>query len=106
MNARPPEERIDLALRRSRSVDEEAAAERGEMMAARDALGNGAVGFGDHHLTVLVRETTPPRLDDAMASVRPHWRIPARLRCAKTPILNPRSGRSFRATRNLSCAAR
>ena len=25
------------------------------MMAARDALGNGAVGFGDHHLTVLVR---------------------------------------------------
>ena len=32
-------ERIDLALRRSRSVDEEAAAERNEMMAARDALG-------------------------------------------------------------------
>ena len=61
-------ERIDLALRRSRSVDEEAAAERNEMMAARDALGNGAVGFGDHHLTVLVRETTLPRLDDAMAS--------------------------------------
>ena len=61
-------ERIDLALRRSRSVDEEAAAERGEMMAARDALGNGAVGFGDHHLTVLVREKTLPRLDDAMAS--------------------------------------
>ncbi len=49
-------ERMDLALRRSRSVDEEAAAERDEMMAARDALGNGAVGFGDHHLTVLVRE--------------------------------------------------
>lgn len=61
-------ERIDLALRRSRSVDEEAAAERAEMLAARDALGNGAVGFGDHHLTVLVRETTLPRLDDAMAA--------------------------------------
>ncbi|OBV10475.1 VirB4 family type IV secretion/conjugal transfer ATPase [Erythrobacter dokdonensis] len=61
-------ERIDLALRRSRSVDEEAAAERGEMLAARDALGNGAVGFGDHHLTVLVRESTLPRLDDAMAA--------------------------------------
>jgi type IV secretion system protein VirB4 len=61
-------ERIDLALRRSRSVDEEAAAERADMLAARDALGNGAVGFGDHHLTVLVRETTLPRLDDAMAS--------------------------------------
>ncbi|WDA41522.1 VirB4 family type IV secretion/conjugal transfer ATPase [Erythrobacter sp. BLCC-B19] len=61
-------ERIDLALRRSRSVDEEAAAERADMLAARDALGNGAVGFGDHHLTVLVRESTLPRLDDAMAA--------------------------------------
>ena len=61
-------ERIDLALRRSRSVDEEAAAERADMLAARDLLGNGAVGFGDHHLTVLVRETNLPRLDDAMAA--------------------------------------
>lgn len=61
-------ERIDLALRRSRSVDEDAAAERAEMLAARDALGNGAVGFGDHHLTVLVRAGTLPALDDAMAA--------------------------------------
>lgn len=61
-------ERIDLALRRSRSVDEEAAAERAEMLAARDALGNGAVGFGDHHLTVLVRERTLDRLDEAVAA--------------------------------------
>ena len=61
-------ERIDLALRRSRSVDEEAASERGDMMAARDALGNGSVGFGDHHLTVLVRERTLPLLDDATAA--------------------------------------
>lgn len=61
-------ERIDLALRRLRSVDEEAAAERADMLAARDALGNGAVGFGDHHLTVLVRERTLPRLDDATAA--------------------------------------
>jgi len=61
-------ERIDLALRRSRSVDEEAAAERADMMNARDALGNGAVGFGDHHLTVLVRERSLDRLDDATAA--------------------------------------
>ncbi|MBE5075063.1 VirB4 family type IV secretion/conjugal transfer ATPase [Erythrobacteraceae bacterium E2-1 Yellow Sea] len=61
-------ERIDLALRRLRSIDEEAAAERADMLAARDALGNGAVGFGDHHLTVLVRERTLPRLDDATAA--------------------------------------
>jgi len=61
-------ERIDLALRRSRSVDEEAAAERADMMAARDELGNGVVGFGDHHLTVLVRESALDRLDDATAA--------------------------------------
>ena len=61
-------ERMDLAIRRLRSVDEEAQAERADMMAARDALGNGAVGFGDHHLSVLVRERTLPRLDDATAA--------------------------------------
>ncbi len=61
-------ERIDLALRRSRAVDEEAAAERADMMNARDALGNGAVGFGEHHLTVLVRERSLDRLDDATAA--------------------------------------
>lgn len=61
-------ERIDLALRRLRSVDEEAAAERADMLTARDSLGNGAVGFGDHHLTIQVRESSLMRLDDAMAS--------------------------------------
>ena len=48
-------ERIDLAIRRLRSADEDAMAERREMQAARDALGVGSVGFGDHHLSILVR---------------------------------------------------
>ena len=61
-------ERMDLAIRRLRSADEEAAAERADMLSARDALGNGAVGFGDHHLTVLVRERDLARLDDATAA--------------------------------------
>ena len=61
-------ERMDLALRRLKSADEEAAAERADMLAARDALGNGAVGFGDHHLTVMVKERDLGRLDDAMAA--------------------------------------
>ena len=62
-------EKIDLAIRRLRSVDEDAQAERMEMMTARDELGAGSVGFGDHHLTVLVRERNFDRLDDASASV-------------------------------------
>jgi len=61
-------ERIDLAVRRLRSADEEAMAERADMFAARDALGNGSVSFGDHHLTVLVRERSLDRLDDATAA--------------------------------------
>ncbi len=62
-------ERMDLALRRLRSADEDAMAERGEMLAARDALGTGSTGFGDHHLTVLVRERDLARLDEASAAL-------------------------------------
>ena len=61
-------ERIDLALRRLRSADEEAVAERREMAAARDSLGTGAVGFGDHHLSVLVRAPSLDALDEVTAS--------------------------------------
>jgi len=61
-------ERIDLAIRRLRSADEDAMAERREMASARDALGTGAVGFGDHHLSVLVRAQTLDTLDDATAA--------------------------------------
>ncbi|RST31502.1 VirB4 family type IV secretion/conjugal transfer ATPase [Sphingomonas ginkgonis] len=60
-------ERIDLAIRRLRSADEEAGAERGEMLAARDALGAGQTGFGDHHLSLLVRAETLESLDPAIA---------------------------------------
>jgi type IV secretion system protein VirB4 len=61
-------ERIDLAVRRLRSADEDAMAERADMLAARDALGQGSVSFGDHHLTVLVRERDLDRLDGATAA--------------------------------------
>jgi type IV secretion system protein VirB4 len=61
-------ERIDLAIRRLRSADEDAMSERAEMLAARDVLGQGSVTFGDHHLTVLVRERELDRLDGAAAA--------------------------------------
>ena len=61
-------ERIDLAIRRLKSADEEALAERREMHGARDALGTGAVAFGDHHLTVLVREGSLAALDATTAA--------------------------------------
>lgn len=61
-------ERIDLAVRRLKSADAEAMAERAQMMAARDALGAGQAGFGDHHLTLLVRETSLFALERASAA--------------------------------------
>lgn len=61
-------ERIDLAIRRLRSADEEALAERREMQSARDALGTGSVGYGDHHLSVLVRAERLEALDEASAA--------------------------------------
>ncbi|MYL97662.1 VirB4 family type IV secretion/conjugal transfer ATPase [Novosphingobium sp. FGD1] len=61
-------ERIDLSIRRLRSADEEAIAERREMTTARDALGTGSVGFGDHHLSVLVRSDTLEHLDEVTAA--------------------------------------
>ena len=57
-------ERIDLAIRRLKSADEEAMAERREMVSARDALGVGSVAFGDHHLSVLVRSKRLEQLDE------------------------------------------
>ena len=61
-------ERIDLAIRRLKSADEEAMAERREMQGARDALGVGAVAFGDHHLSVLVRSDRLDMLDAQAAA--------------------------------------
>lgn len=61
-------ERIDLAIRRLRSADEDAMSERADMLAARDALGQGSVSFGDHHLSVLVRESDLERLDSTTAA--------------------------------------
>ena len=61
-------ERIDLSIRRLKSADEEAMAERREMASARDALGTGAVAFGDHHLSVLVRAPGLTSLDEATAA--------------------------------------
>lgn len=63
-------ERIDLAIRRIRSADEEALAERAQMMAARDALGAGAAGFGDHHLSIMVRENNLAALEQAAAATQ------------------------------------
>lgn len=61
-------ERIDLSLRRLKSADETAATERGEMIAAREAVGAGQLSFGDHHLSVLIRSNRIESLEEATAT--------------------------------------
>lgn len=61
-------ERIDLALRRQKASEEDSGTERREMLAARDALGAGQAGFGDHHFSLLVRAANLGELDTAMAN--------------------------------------
>ena len=60
-------ERMDLAIRRLRAADDDTATERREMLMAKDALVSGQTGFGDHHLSLLVRASTMPALDSALA---------------------------------------
>ena len=60
-------ERMDLAIRRLRAADDDTATERREMLSAKDALVSGQTGFGDHHLSLLVRAPSMPALDSALA---------------------------------------
>lgn len=60
-------ERMDLSIRRLRAADDDTATERREMLSAKDALVSGQTGFGDHHLSLLVRASTMPALDGALA---------------------------------------
>ncbi|GAA4014074.1 VirB4 family type IV secretion system protein [Sphingomonas swuensis] len=60
-------ERMDLAIRRLRSTDEEATTERREMLGAKDALAAGHSAFGDHHLSLSLMVGDLATLDEAVA---------------------------------------
>jgi type IV secretion system protein VirB4 len=60
-------ERIDLSLRRLKSTDEDVAGERREMLAAKDQLVGGQIGFGIHHLSLSIRASDMAGLDKAAA---------------------------------------
>jgi type IV secretion system protein VirB4 len=60
-------ERIDLSLRRLKATDDDVAGERREMLAAKDQLVGGQIGFGVHHLSLAIRASEMPLLDKAAA---------------------------------------
>ncbi len=63
-------DRMNLALRRMRSADDEAASLRQGLIDAKDDVATGRAAFGEHHLTVMVRAATPSALNEAVAEVQ------------------------------------
>ncbi len=63
-------ERIDLALRRLKAADDDAVSLRRGLMEAKDGAATGQAGFGEHHLSVLVRAPTIEALDRSAAAAQ------------------------------------
>jgi type IV secretion system protein VirB4 len=63
-------ERMNLALRRMRSADDDAQSLRLGLLAAKDDVSAGRAAFGEHHLTVMVRAPTLNGLNQAVAEVQ------------------------------------
>jgi type IV secretion system protein VirB4 len=62
--------RMNLSLRRMRSVEDEALSLRGELADAKDALAAGRAAFGEHHMSVAVHGETLAQVDHGVAEVR------------------------------------
>ena len=62
-------ERMNLALRRMRSAEDEAISLRGELAQAKDDVAAGRAGYGEHHMTIAVRGDSPGRVDAGVAEV-------------------------------------
>ena len=62
--------RMNLALRRMRSAEDEAVSLRGELSNAKDDVAAGRAGFGEHHLTIAIRGETPGHVDGGIAEAQ------------------------------------
>lgn len=61
--------RMNLALRRMRSTDDEALSLRGELAQAKDNVAAGRASFGEHHSTIALRAASLETLDTQVAEV-------------------------------------
>lgn len=66
----PALDRMDLALRRMRSAEDDALSLRSELALAKDEVAAGRTIFGEHHLTVMVRAEDPGQLDAAAGEIQ------------------------------------
>lgn len=62
-------DKINLALRRMRSAEDEAVSLRAELSEAKDQVAAGRAGFGEHHMTIAVHGATLEELDAHVADV-------------------------------------
>jgi type IV secretion system protein VirB4 len=62
--------RMNLALRRMRSAEDEALSLRGELTEAKDNVAAGRAAFGEHHMTIAARAGSPEEVDEAVAEVQ------------------------------------
>jgi type IV secretion system protein VirB4 len=62
--------RMNLALRRMRSAEDEALSLRGELTDAKDDVAAGRAAFGEHHMTIAVRGASPEIVDEGAAEVQ------------------------------------
>lgn len=61
--------RMNLAIRRMRSAEDEAVSLRDELVRAKDDVAAGRASFGEHHTTIAVHGASPAELDGAVAEV-------------------------------------
>jgi len=62
--------RMNLALRRMRSAEDEALSLRGELTDAKDDVAAGRAAFGEHHMTIAVRGSSPDQVSEGAAEVQ------------------------------------
>ena len=62
--------RMNLALRRMRSAEDEALSLRADLGSAKDEVAAGRAGFGEHHMTLAIRAESPSRVDEGVAEIQ------------------------------------
>ncbi|MBX3594146.1 VirB4 family type IV secretion/conjugal transfer ATPase [Sphingomonas sp.] len=62
--------RMNLALRRMRSAEDEALSLRAELASAKDDVAAGRAGFGEHHMTIAIRGASPAIVDEGIAEAQ------------------------------------
>ncbi|CAN5192822.1 VirB4 family type IV secretion system protein [soil metagenome] len=63
-------DRMNLVLRRMRAADDEAFSQRRDLSTAKDDVATGRAAFGEHHLSVMVKASSPTQASEAASDVQ------------------------------------